>query len=366
MKKTLALLLALTLLVALVVGCTPKTTDPTPTPNTTPAETNDENVGKTLTIYSWEGMFPDEIIDGFRTETGINIKYVVFDTDETMYAKLEAAGGGDYDLIFADDYIIELAIETGLVQKLDKSKLTQYANINPVYQGQFYDPADEYTVPYGAGVQTIVYDPAAVGHEITGYADLLDPSLKDNIGIIANYRVINGLALKINGHSYNTEDTYELDAAGEKLLELAPNIRVIKDDNLQDDLISGEIDVAVMYTSQVTMALLERPDLEVVYPVEGIGFGVMAGFIPSNAPNATAAHMFLDYILDPARGASCFEWLGYYSTYSASDEFISDEFKPFLTLPEDFGDTEMIGNVNDATLQKHERIWTAFRDASGK
>lgn len=367
MKKALALILALTLLAALFVGCTPKATDPTtPTPSDTPVASNEESIGKTLTIYSWEGMFPDEIIDGFRTETGVNINYVVFDTDETMYAKLEAAGGGDYDLIFADDYIIEMAINAGLVQKLDKSKLTQSGNINPIYQGQFYDPTDEYTVPYGAGVQTIVYDPAVVSHEINGYADLLDPSLKDSVGIIANYRVINGLALKILGHSYNTEDIYELDAAGEVLLQLAPNIRVIKDDNLQDDLISGEIDAAVMYTSQVTMALWERPDLEVVYPVEGIGFGVMAGFVPSNAPNAEAAHLFLDYILDPVRGASCFEWLGYYSTFSASDDYISDDFKPFLTLPDDFGETEMICNVNDATLQKHELIWTAFRDASGR
>ena len=63
-----------------------------------------------------------------------------------------------------------------------------------------------------------------------------------------------------------------------------PNIRLIKDDNLQDDLISGEISAGVMYTSQVTMACLANPDLKVVYPSEGIGFGIMAQFVPVNAP----------------------------------------------------------------------------------
>ena len=348
MKKVISIVLALTLIVALGAGCAKK------------------NETKTLTFYSWEGMFPEEIISGFEAETGIKVNYVVFDTDETMLTKLQEAKGGEYDLIIADDYIIETAIAEGLVQKLDKSKIKNYGNINSIYQGQFYDPTNEYTIPYGAGVQTIVYDPAAISVDIQGYSDLFDTSLKDSIGIISNYRVINGLALKVLGYSYNTESINNIDAAGETLLTLAPNIRVIKDDNLQDDLISGEIDAAVMYTSQVTMSMLERPDLKVVYPTEGIGFGVMAGFVPSKAPNAEAAHLFLDYILDPERGASCFEWLGYYSTYSASDEFISDDYKPFLTLPDELGEAEMIRNIGDEALQQHELIWTAFRDAAGR
>jgi spermidine/putrescine-binding protein len=123
---------------------------------------------KQLTLFTWTDMFPQEILEGFEKETGITINYVNFDYDETMLTRLAAAGGGDYDLVIADDYIIETAIAQGLVQKLDKSRLSNYRNINPVYQKQFYDPADEYTVPYGAGVQTIVYDPSRVSFPITG------------------------------------------------------------------------------------------------------------------------------------------------------------------------------------------------------
>ena len=67
--------------------------------------------------------------------------------------------GGDYDLVIADDYIIELAIQEGLVQKLDTSRISSYDNLNPVFMSQFYDPQNEYTVPYGAGIPLIVYDP---------------------------------------------------------------------------------------------------------------------------------------------------------------------------------------------------------------
>jgi len=322
---------------------------------------------KRLTLYTWAEMFPQEILDGFEKETGYRVNYVNFDYDETMLTKLERSKGGGYDLVIADDYIIETTIAKGLAQKLDKSKLTNYRNINPIYQKQFYDPLDEYTIPYGAGVQTIVYDPARVRINISGYTDLWDSSLRNSLGIIANHRVINGMALKVLGKSYNTGDLNEIRSAGEKLLSLAPNIRLIKDDGLEDDLLSGEISAGVMYTSQVTLALLEDPDLKVVFPKEGIGFGIMAGFIPSKAPNPEAAYAFLNYIMDPRRGAECFEFLGYYSTYSASDPYISPEFKEFLTLPAGFNiDMEMIQNIPAAAEEEHSRIWTAFKAASGR
>ena len=99
---------------------------------------------KVVTVYTWAEMFPPEVLNAFEEETGYKINYVNF----------------DYDVIIADDYIIERAVAEGLLQKLDKEKILNYDNINPIYQGQFYDPQDEYTVPYGAGVQTITYNPS--------------------------------------------------------------------------------------------------------------------------------------------------------------------------------------------------------------
>jgi len=328
---------------------------------------NNSTESTTLNLYTWEGMFPQEVLDGFTEETGIKVNYNNFDNDETMLAKLEATNGGDYDLVIADDYIIETVIAEGLAQKLDTAKLSNYGNINSIYQGQFYDETDEYTVPYGAGVQTIVYDPSLVDIEITGYADLWDESLKDNVGIIEGYRVVNGFALKVNGESYNTEDIAAIEAAGEKLLELAPNIRLIKDAFMQDDILSGEIAAAVMYTSQVTTAKLTNPELEVVFPSEGIGFGIMAGFIPSEAPHADAAYAFLDYILDAEISAQCFEYLGYYCTNKAAEGYIAEEYKEFLVLPEKFKENmEMIQNIGSDAEEAHTLVWTAFKAACGQ
>ncbi|MDR2759532.1 MAG: spermidine/putrescine ABC transporter substrate-binding protein [Spirochaetaceae bacterium] len=315
---------------------------------------------KQLILYTWEDMFPPDIISGFKQATGIDVVYKTFDFNEDMLTELEIAGGGGYDLVIADDYIIEFAITEGLARKLDKNRINSFSNINPLFQYQFYDPNNEYTVPYGAGIQTIVYDPAKVNLEIKGFGDLWNNALRNRLGITTNYRVINGMALLTLGKSYNTENIDDINAAGTKLNALVPNIRIFQDLDLDRAMLAGEISAAVMYTGEVTRLKVENPQFKVVYPQEGIGFGIQAAFIPSHAPNADGAYAFLNYILDPRRGARCFEYSGYYCTYSASEPFISPQYKDYIILPQ-FNDFEMIENIGRDAENAHSRIWRTFR-----
>ena len=249
MKKLTALLLTGCLTLSVLTGCGKRVTgtEVSPEGETQAAQESgaEENqavvtedagalAGSELNLFTWDGMFPQEILDGFEEETGIRINYSNFDSDEDMLAKLEESEGGDYDLVIADDYIIELVIKEGLAQKLSRDKLSNFDNINPIFQGYFYDENDEYTVPYGAGIPLIVYDPEVTGFEMTSYEDLWNPALQDNVALIANYRVIDGIVLKTLGESFNTNDVAKIEEAGEKLKELAPNVRVINDNNTQD------------------------------------------------------------------------------------------------------------------------------------
>lgn len=348
-KKLLALCLSVCMMSSLFTACG-KASD---------SEASD---GKELNLFTWAGMFPQEVLDGFEEETGVKINYSNFDYDEDMFAKLAEAEGGTYDFIIADDYILELVEAEGLAQDLDKSRLENYGNINPAFKGQFYDADDSFTIPYGAGIPLIVYDPALVDIEITGYEDLWDPSLEDNVAIIGNYRVINGITLKTMGESFNTEDLAVIEAAGDKLEELADNIRSITDSNTQDLLISGEVGAAFMYTSQVFGALSVRDDLQVVYPKEGLGYGIMAGFIPSKAPNADAAYAFIDYLLRPEISAKCTEYIGYFSTNSAAEEYIDESIRSALVLPENTAEGEFIMSISQEAEDLHAKIWNEFKE----
>lgn len=320
-----------------------------------------KKIGGELNLFTWDGMFPLDVLNEFETEYGVRINYANFDYDEDMLAKLETAKGGDYDVVIADDYIIELAIQEGLVQKLDTEAITNLGNVDPAFQGQFYDPTNEYTVPYGAGIPLIVYDPKMVEIEITGYEDLWNPALEDNLALIGNYRVVNGIVLKTMGKSFNETDLGVLEEMGKKLKELAPNVRLISDSNTQDYLISGEVAAGFLYTSQVTLALAARPDLKVVYPKEGLGLGIMAMFMPSQAPHEEAGKAFLDFILRPEISARCFEHIGYVCTNRAAVPYLSEEMQQNLALPEEAAFGEFIMEIGSAANEAHERIWTEFK-----
>lgn len=276
-----------------------------------------------------------------------------------MFEKLSMAKGGDYDFVIADDYILETVIANGLAQELDKESLENIGNINPLYQGQFYDPEDAYTVPYGAGIPLIVYDPEQVDLDIKGYSDLWDESLEDSIALVGNYRVINGITQLSLGKSMNEEDVDVIKETGKKLQELAPNVRMIQDDNTQNALLNGEASVALLYTSQVTAALAENPDLKVVYPEEGLGFGIMGAFIPSQAPNKDAAYSFLDYLMQPEIAAQCTNYIGYYSTNKAADEFVNEN----LVVPDDVTKGEIVQNVSQEAEEQYNKNWTEFKAA---
>ena len=342
-KKIVSMILCAALAGSMLAGCGEKK----------------EEDNKELVLYTWEGLFPQKVLTDFEDETGIRIISSNFDSNETMFEKVQQSDGKDYDLVIGDDYIIEQIVNNGLAKELDKEKLKNYDNINPLYQSQFYDPENKYTIPHGAGIPLIVYDPEQVDFEIQGYEDLWNPALEDKIATIASYRAVEGMVLLTMGKSMNEQDPAVIKEAGEKLKELAPNIRMIQDTNTQNALLNGEASVGILYTSQVIAALAENPDLKVVYPKEGLGFGIMNFFIPKNAPDTEEAYAFLDYILEPEVAAKCFDFVGYYCTNKAADELVN----PDLVVPDSVTKGEIIQNVSAEAEEVYNQNWTEFKAA---
>ena len=202
--KKLCVLLALVLSLAAVLPC---------------AVAEEEKV---LNIFTWEGYFDEESLAQFQQETGIKVNYSVFASNEEMLLKLRGGNAGDYDLILASDYAISDLRKAGDLLPLDKSVLTNWDNLNPVYLDQYFDPENVYSVPYTAGSPVIVYDPDQVEGEITSFADLWDEQFADGLWIVDDARVMIGETLKMLGYSYNTTDPDQLNEAYEQLCALKP------------------------------------------------------------------------------------------------------------------------------------------------
>ena len=132
MKKTIVRILALAMVLALVLlstGCT--------------AAKKSE-----LVIFSWADYIDPELLKEFTEQTGIEINYNYFNSEEEMLSKLEAVNGGEYDIILASDYILNIARKENLLKEIDKSKVPNYQNLNEKYLCQYYDPEGKYTIPY--------------------------------------------------------------------------------------------------------------------------------------------------------------------------------------------------------------------------
>lgn len=345
MKKLLSVLLALSMLAAL--------------PLLSSAEEE-----KVLNIFTWDGYVDyASVIQPFEAQTGIKVNYAPFSTNDEMFKKLQENGASEYDLVIASDYILNTARLEGLMLPLDKEQLPNFANLDERFISQYFDPDNEYVVPYMSGIPLIVYNPDMVQIEIDGFEDLWDPSLADSIGLIDDARVSIGMVLLSMGQSMNTTDDAVLAEAKEKLFALRENIHVLEYENLHNSLISGDISVAYTFTPYVALALDANPNLKVVWPKEGLGFGIDGAFIPANAPHPTNAHAFLNYLLDGQVAATTAEWQYYCTPNAAAQEFLSDAYKNnpvFNGIYDRFGDAEYVMNLG-ADESKFQDIWTEFK-----
>ncbi len=340
MKRTLVLIMAAALLLLSGCGGSAKKDD-------------------TLNIYTWADYFPADICEEFTEQTGIAINYNTFESNEEMLMKLQA--GGEYDIVLASDYIIDIARQEGLIKKLDKEKIPNFGNIDPQFQSKFYDPENEYTVPYAAGIPLIIYNPDMVGDvQIKGYEDLWNPAFADSVVVMDDARNVIGITLKTMGKSFNETDPAVLEEAKAKLLTLKPNIRALDYSTPYNLMIGGETAVGYMFTSQVITVLNEKPDFKVVYPEEGLGFGIDNIFVPEKAPHADNAFRFLNFILDGKRSAHITDQIFYISCNKAAAEHLQNQA---LTIPDGAADSaEFIQDVGDAA-QIYNDIWTEFKQS---
>ena len=189
-------------------------------------------------------------------------------------------------------------------------------------------------------------------------------SLADSIGLIDDARVTIGMVLLSMHESMNTTDDAVLAEAAEKLDSLRSNIHVLEYENLHNYLVSGDISVAYTFTPFVALALDANPDLKVVWPEEGLGFGIDGCFIPVNAPHARNANIFLQYLLRPEVAATCAEWQYYCCPNEAAKAYLSEEYlnnPVFNGIYDRLDDAEYVRNLSSEDEQKFQDIWTKFK-----
>ena len=292
------------------------------------AENATEKYGSNvLKLYNWGEYMGEDVIRNFEKEFGVKVIAEYFDSNETMYTKLQA--GDAYDVIVPSDYTVERLMAQDMLLELDHSLIPNLDNLAEGVKGLPYDPENKYSVPYFWGSVGIVYnadnvDPAVVEQE--GYNILHDTKYKGKIYVYDSERDAFMMAFKALGYSMNTDKEEEIQAAYDWLLKINETMEpVYVTDEVIDGMMTGIKDIAVVYSGDATAILEENPSMRFFMPNEGTNLWSDAMVVPKNAENPLLAQEFINYILDYEASMDNSEYTGYASSNKEVLEELSGE-----------------------------------------
>ena len=286
--------------------------------------------GLTLNVYNWGEYISDGSEGSFDTvrefekwyqETygqKVTVNYSTFASNEDMYSKI-SSGAVSYDVIIPSDYMIARMAAEGLLLPLNFDNIPNYQYIEDTFKGLYYDPDNQYSIPYTYGIVGVIYDANVVDEADTGSWDLLwNEKYAGKILQFNNSRDAFGTAMYKLGIDVNTTDKASWDKAFDELLAQRPLVKSYVMDEIFNMMESGEAAVGAYYAGDYfTMvdAQSDNVDLQFYYP-ENTNFYVDAMCIPSCAQNKDLAEIFINYMLSEEAAVANAEYTYYASPNS--------------------------------------------------
>ncbi len=321
--------------------------------------------GGELNLYNWTDYISPELIERFESETGITVNLDNYDSNETLLAKLQA-GGANYDVIVPSDYMVAQMIELGLLQEVDPASFPNGQYIKPEFLDVYFDDGRKYTAPYMYGTTGIAYDPTKTGGEVTSWAEFFDPAspAAGKIGTLNDQVEVIHAALRAVGSqpcSPNKEDYVKVE---ELLKNWKPGVAVINSDGVIGRMASGEQIMHMMWNGAFTRAQADNPNLEYVYPAEGINLWQDNFAVPNGAQNVDNAKIFINWMMDPKNIGEATNFVGYDNGITGSAEFMTPELgaNPAVVIPEEFKDlAQPTPGCPVEVIDLYDQVWTNFK-----
>lgn len=319
----------------------------------------------TLKVYSWGEYIDTSLLRDFEQEYDCNVIYETFDSNESMYTKLQS--GETYDILVPSDYMIERLIKEDSLQPVDWTKISNASNLADDVMGLDYDPDNTYSVPFFYGNVGILYDTTVVDSAdlSEGWELLRNEKYADDIYMYDSERDSFMIALKALGYSMNTTNTDEIDKAYEWLLEQHSSMNpVYAGDDVIDNMISGNKALAVVYSGDGSYIMAENEDLGFLVPEEGTNVWQDAMVITKDCTEVDLAHKYMDFMLRPESAYANTVEVGYTSTVAesrdkaAKEDFAGiDSYIPDMSRSQD----EVFRYQDKETKAYFAELWTKVK-----
>ena len=322
---------------------------------------------KKLNFYNWDTYIGENTLADFEKATGIETKMDLFADNDELFAKLKGGNPG-YDVIVPTNDNLERMIKANMVIPLDHSKIPNMKNIDKVFLDAGFDPGRKYSLPYTWGTLGIGYRKSKIeGGVVDSWKIVLDSDkYSGRISLLGDAQNVIGVALKYLGYSFNSTNADELKKAEDLLIAQKKHIKVFADDNGQDLLASGEVDLAQEWNGDIIQVMAEDDDLAYVVPTEGSLLWQDTLAIAAGAPHPENAHAFINFVLDAEAGKHIAETIKY-ATPNAAARAMMD--KSYTENPAIFPPPEVLAKcepglyLGEEATKLRDEIWTRIQAA---
>lgn len=321
-----------------------------------------------VNIFMPEDYIDTDVLDQFTKETGIQVNYMRFSTNEEMIVQVTASPGS-FDIVFPAEYCVERMNGLGLLAPLDFSKIPNFKNIRKQLLDPEYDPNNAHSVPYMAGTLGILYNKKMVDEDgVKSWGVLWDRKYTRQVLMMDSIRETMGLTLKYLGYSYNSHKYQELRAAADKLIEQKRNhiVKAYGMDEFKDKMVSGEAALAVVASGDAQYALDRNADLGYVIPKEGTNLWVDCICIPASAKNVDNAHRFIDFLCRPDIAVKNIRKIRYMCVNEPAIEMMGEEYTSLPVLNpsrEELERCEYCRDLDEDMLVVYNTLWEDVKNA---
>lgn len=321
----------------------------------------------TLYIFTWAGYTDKDLLDRFYEETGITVIADVFDSNEAMLAKLQAGGAAAYSIIYPSDYMVEKMRDLELLTRLDRSLLLGLDDLFPQFQDPVYDPGGNYSVPISWGTTGLIYNSSLLEESPEDWDYLWEhrDDLSKRMTLLEDPREVIGAALRRLGYSYNTTNADRVREAYEELLILMPYVASLTNYNWRAQMLTGDLKLAMCYSSDAAEITPENEDLRYITPDSGSSLWTDTLVIPKTAPNPEGAYRWINFMLQPDIAAEIVERLSFATASIPAYKLLPEELRDDATLfpPESvISKCESLAPVGDFE-EVYDRYWTQLTSA---
>ncbi len=282
-----------------------------------------------LSVYHWFEYIPQELLDKFERETGIEVTMDTYDSNETLLANLKAGKLGSYDVAVPGDYMVAIMIEEGLLDTIGPGELANMDNILPQWADVSFDPGRQHSIPYQWGSTSFSVNRDDYQGDIRTTDIIFDPpdELKGKINVLDSQGEVIALASLHLGIPQCTEDRAQLKALDDLLRSAKEHWASFNSDGAKDVLVSGDASAGMIWNGFSAKARAEGANIEYSYPREGIIVWMDNVVLLKDAPNRENALKFMDFLLEPENAAAVTNFAQYSAGVAGVDEFLDPVLK---------------------------------------